>query len=82
MYKVGKIVFCFGTFIAKANYLYQDTIPERFRPKYNTSITSQNINYKGGIATATINIFSDGSIKTLYSYENLTCICASVWEVN
>lgn len=81
LYKIGKIVFCFGTFIAKDNYIYQATIPSEFKPKTNIRIQGQIFN-KEVMSSATIIVLSDGVIKTTNSYGNNLCIANIAWETN
>ena len=82
LYKVGKIVICTGSYIAKNKYTYNKTIPVSFRPKINTFITAQYVGYIDGISTTTIHILQDGIIKTYDSYKNFLSTGSAVWEIN
>lgn len=81
LYKIGKIIFCFGIYVAKDNYIYQVTIPSEFKPKANIRIQGQILN-KETMSSATILISPDGIIETTNSYNNNLCIANTVWETN
>lgn len=80
LYKLGKIIICTGTYIAKSNYTYNKLIPEGFKPKDDTYLVAQYAGYTEGISTTTIHFLSDGTIKTKDPYRNQLSTGLVVWE--
>ncbi|MBM6876020.1 hypothetical protein, partial [Fusobacterium mortiferum] len=65
--KIGNVVFCSGTFIAKSNHIY-GTIDSEFRPTNKIYLRGNIDTTTITIGTAGIELDTDGVLKTTSPY--------------
>ena len=77
--RIGKLVFCYGSFIGKPNHTYTSVIPENFRPKGDVQVIWSRFD-AATLSPISLTIDSNGVIKTTANYNNQIASGITIWE--
>lgn len=81
LYRIGNKVLANAIVKAKPNYIYNTNIPVEYRPKNPQILKGQYYHSEAGLSTVTIQIGTDGTLKTVFNYQEGVITAFAVWNI-
>ena len=82
LYRIGNKVLANAIVKAKPNYIYNTNIPVEYRPKNPQILKGQYYNSEVILSTATIQVGTDGILKTVHNYSEGVITAFAVWNID